>query len=293
MDNDKNPGSAVRKVRTESGLSLRFLAHQVGQTYGALQMVEIGSRSLKERLAKKIGIALGCDYKALLRGDAIALDGKPYRSYHYKEWQTTRVPASDLDDAIGISSMHLEFLLRAAAVDFSGLEHPSRFREVTATLNQAMADVIEQWGLLDSLNFKMASEPAFEASDDVTLGKLRERYSCLPEWKNWDSPEYSDEFKLKSKLTEFRLWHPIFGSRPWLEKDTSSLNEIVMKFRIRLQLKADWLPQKVEMEWTEFQCGGPSNRDAVRHYWNPASDVHHSYLLNQARPDKSSQQEQG
>lgn len=291
MQKNEQVGIAVRKVRTDSGLSLRFVADRVGLTYGALQMIEIGTRSLSTRAAKKIGIFLGCDYKALLRGDAIALDGKPYKSYHYKEWQTTRVPASDLDDAIGISSMYLEFLLRAAAVDFSGFEHPSRFREVTATLNQAMADVIEQRGLLDSLNFKMATDPIFEASDDVTLGELRERYSCLPEWKNWDSPEYSEELKLKSKLTEFRLWHPIFGSRPWLKKDTSSLNEIVMKFRIRLQLKADWLPQKVEMEWTEFQCGGPSNRNAVRHYWNPATDVHYSYLLNQSRDDKGSHQE--
>jgi len=275
------PESPLRKLREESGLSLRFLAERVGLSYGAIQMVEIGRRSLTTSLAKKLGICLGCDWKALLQGQVLDLAGNPYTRESYNSWKSAKVDDGEFEHAIELMCLFAKKLLQAAAIDSSGNAHPDRFREVVASMSQSMEDIISEKNLLDSLNAKLSTERINTTRQIAKLGDLRKKFSHIKEWNEWDSKKWSDELEVEFNRSEFILWNPIYAPFPWVQKERPDHSGILSRYRVEIVLRSDSFGGKEHgISWTEFLSGARTWDNAMRVYWHPGIEGSPVYFPN-------------
>jgi hypothetical protein len=144
-------------------------------------------------------------------------------------------------------------MVRVAALDVAGQETPHRYRQVVAKFCTALDELLEKFDLVDSLNARSleSSEPG--QWKHRTLGECRKILGSIPEWKNWDNVDLVDELELKTRVTTCPLWLPLFSS--WLEGDRVAEDYIVQKFKIRLELQADWIKQNRVVSWIEWQLG--------------------------------------
>jgi transcriptional regulator with XRE-family HTH domain len=281
MKTQNTNGRALRDLRSATGLSLRFLAQMVGLSYGALQMIEIGRRSLTAGLAKKLSVSLGCDWKALLEGKVIDLDGNTYTKKSYDFWKLARVESREIEDVIELTCLAVKNLLLAAATDSSGQPHPDRFREVVAGLHQMVDEIVSEQSLLDSLNGRYSLKRVVSTREKIKLSDLRSKYSHTKEWREWDSPDWSGEMEVEVDRSEFTIWHPLYGPNPLFKTNRSGPPALVLKYRIELAIRADWLEKKDQMiSWTEYQFGGPRSGDAIRVYRDPDNGQNPAYFPN-------------
>ena len=89
----KRQQKALKRLRKITGEIQSTFASSVGVSFPLIREIENGPRSLTPDTANKIGATTGCNAEALMKGNLLIREGKPYTKEDYK-----RHKSSDIDD---------------------------------------------------------------------------------------------------------------------------------------------------------------------------------------------------
>jgi DNA-binding XRE family transcriptional regulator len=141
----KNP---IRDLRGIIQKSQKAFAQIIGINPGTLKRIENNDLDLKRRIAARIFAETGANVDHLLRGQLRDEFGRKYTDDFYAKWKE-RYLRADESYAKGSAirfARWLEILLRGAA-------RKRRFWQVLGTLNEAMNECCEKFGLATIVDF--------------------------------------------------------------------------------------------------------------------------------------------
>jgi transcriptional regulator with XRE-family HTH domain len=259
-------GEALKNLRAMTQLSLRDFASMVGSTFASLQTAETNKRKLSPKLARKISAFTGCDPDSLVRGELLERTGAPFTDESFQRWSSAYLTPDEIDNVLSITTRAIETILGVSAIDPSGEVHPHRFRQITTKVSMVIDDLLKEYSLVDSFNTRLAEAVIPGEWESITLGQCRLKFKHTCEWRHWDSPDHSDDYKLQIRQTDYPLWHPPYSS--WLDKVSAPLEAVFKKFKVRLELKAPWIQGRSEISRIEWQFQRANAEKPVRLYFD-------------------------